>query len=247
MFKSTTPIYSYTKEILFRTRYIIICFFLSFLSTYYFKEELLYVVALPLQTRLIYTNVLEAFFTYIRLAIALGCFVSVPYVLYQTYMFLLPGLYLYEKKIFRIAYILSFFLYVTSISISYKILIPTAYQFFLGFQKIGEDKIFNIELQAKIQEYVSLSIQLYTILTICFQLPIFILILWRINSKIYDWIIKKRRFTYILIILFATILSPPDIISQIIIFLLLAFLFELSSFSIKLLNTYSTYYGDNRN
>ena len=236
----TIPIIEYLHELKYRFLYITYSIIIACCMCYYFKEEVFYILSLPLGKHFIYTNITEAFTMYIKLAIFTGIYTTFPIMLYQLWAFLVPGLYLYEKKVLRVFLFISTFLYLTAGFLGYYFFFPIVNSFFLGFQKIGGDQVFNIELQAKIHEYLLFNIKLIFAFGICFQIPIIILLIWRINRHLYSWMLNKRRFIYLLSFIIAAVLSPPDIMSQFIIAIPLLALFETSTFCIQLIQKYNT-------
>lgn len=233
------PILQHIHEIRNRIVYIFGSFCLTCIVCYCYKEELFFIYAKPFGTKFIYTNLTEAFTTYIQLAVVTAILILYPIVLYHVWSFLLPGLYLYEKKILRTVFVISVILYLISTTIEYNIMLPIAYDFFQGFQLIGLEKAYNIELQAKIHDYFVLSSKLIFAFSFCFQLPIVILVSYYISPKTYIWIKQKRRLFYISCLIVATLITPPDVFSQLIVVLPLIIFFELSLFNIKLLTQYN--------
>lgn len=233
------PIINHLLEIKYRCLYIMYSIILTSIISYQYKEEIFYILSKPLGKSFIYTDVIEAFTTYIKMSLMTGIYFSYPILLYHFWSFIIPGLYLFEKKIYRIIILISIFLFLIASTTGYYILFPIAYAFFLDFQRIGPDKVYNIELQAKIHEYLLFNTKLLISLGLCFQLPIIIFFIWNINPRISLWLTKQRRFIYVLSFILAAILSPPDILSQIIIGIPLIIFFEISIFSLKIFNTYA--------
>nr|NP_044778.1 Sec-independent protein translocase component TatC [Reclinomonas americana]O21266.1 RecName: Full=Uncharacterized tatC-like protein ymf16 [Reclinomonas americana]AAD11893.1 Sec-independent protein translocase component TatC [Reclinomonas americana] len=235
------PILTHLYEIRLRIIYLLYSIFLTCFCSYQYKEEIFYLLFIPLSKNFIYTDLIEAFITYIKLSIIVGIYLSYPIFLYQIWSFLIPGFFLYEKKLFRLLCLTSIFLYFLGSCIGYYLLFPIAFTFFLGFQKLGKDQLFTIELQAKIHEYLILNTKLIFSLSICFQLPVLILFLFKIYPKTYLWLIHKRRFIYLFFFILAAILSPPDILSQFILVIPLILFFEISLFCIKLIQKYNSF------
>ncbi len=240
MYLHDVPIVTYIKEIKYRALYMLYSLLVTSISCYYYKEEIFYIISLPLGHTFIYTDVVEAFITYLKLSIFLGLYFSYPLITYQVWCFFLPGLFLYEKKLIRVFILISNILYYIASILGHYMLFPTAFIFFQSFQRKGYDKILNIELQAKIQEYILFNIKMIYGLSICFQLPMALLFIWFLNKQIYLWFVGKRRVIYIFSFVIAAILSPPDILSQFIIAMPLLVFFELSVFTIKLIDIYNS-------
>nr|YP_007890573.1 Sec-independent protein translocase component TatC [Histiona aroides]AGH24067.1 Sec-independent protein translocase component TatC [Histiona aroides] len=233
------PVLEYVNELRYRVLYYIYGVVISAIACYIYKEEILYILSIPFGQRFIYTDLIEAFTVYIKMSILVSLYVSYPIAVFHIWSFLVPGLYLYEKKRLRLYTIVSNMLYFIAGITGHYILFPAAFQFFQSFQKVGLDKVFNIELQAKIQEYVLFNVKMIYALSLCFQLPVILLIIWMINEQLYRWIVNKRRFIYVLSFIIAACISPPDVLSQLIIATPLIALFEASVFIIVLIGNYN--------
>ena len=240
---SSIPMMKHLHEIRYRISYTLYGLFATCITSYIYKEEVFYIFSKPLGQKFIYTNLIEAFTAYIYLSIVMSIFMIYPLFIYQIWSFIVPGLYIYEKKIVRFFLQFSILLFVGAVYTGYFVLLPTAYAFLASFQKLGEEQVFTIELQAKVYDYLVLNTKLLLALGLCFQLPIIILIIWKYNSDIYIWIVRKRKFIYLLCIVIATLITPPDIFSQLIVAVPLLLFFEVSILSIKLICEYSKYMG----
>jgi sec-independent protein translocase protein TatC len=141
--------------------------------------------------------------------------------------------------------IFSTFLLSVGSFIAYEVIIPLAFHFFTSFQQMNDDKVLKIQLQTKIHEYVILNTKLFFSLTLSFQFPIIFIIFSRLNFIPifcdYTWFSRKRRFFYLLSAIIATFISPPDILSQLFLFLPLLLSFEMAFFCVKLLKVYDFY------
>lgn len=233
------PILNYVNELRYRVLYYAYSVIITSIACYVYKEEILYILSIPFGQRFIYTDLIEAFTIYIKMSILVSLYMSYPVITYHVWSFLVPGLYLYEKKRLRFYMLVSNILYFTAGITGHYILFPAAFQFFQSFQRIGLDKVFNIELQAKIHEYVIFNAKMLYALSLCFQLPMILLVIWTVNIQLYKWIIEKRRFMYVSSFILAACISPPDVLSQFIIAMPLITLFEASIFIIILMDNYN--------
>lgn len=178
------------------------------------------------QRRLIYTSLTETFFTYIKLACYSGLFVAFPVVAVQFYLFLAPGLYKKEKRVLAPYLILSPLLFVAGAALAYYLVMPMAWKFFIGFE--GQGGALPIQLEAKVSEYLSIVIQLIFAFGLAFQLPIALTLMARMGMVRSATLAGGRKYAVVVIITAAAILTPPDVISQIALFIPLYMLYELS-------------------
>jgi sec-independent protein translocase protein TatC len=155
------------------------------------------------------------------------------------WVFILPGLYLYEKKSLRIILLISILLFFLSSQLGYWYIFPVAFDFFLSFQVIGLEKLYHLELQAKMQEYLILNMQLFFSLAFCFQFPIILILLSKLKLITLSWLVQKRKYFYVLAFVLAAIISPPDVISQFIIAIPILLFFECSIFALEWIEMYT--------
>ena len=183
--------------------------------------------------RLIFTALHETFITYLRVAFFAAIFLGSPVLLIQIYKFIAPGLYKNEKKALLPYLISTPILFLLGGLLVYYLVMPLAIKFFLSFETIGSSSSLPIQLEAKVNEYLSLVMKLIFAFGISFQLPVVLSLLARIG--IVDSQFLKSRRKYVVVIIFATaaLLTPPDPITQIGLAIPLLILYELSIFSVK--------------
>jgi sec-independent protein translocase protein TatC len=205
-----------------------------FFACYYFKDWLFDIVTRPLtsvlpkNSYLIYTGLTEAFFVYMKLAFFSALIITSPFILYQIWKFVAPGLLAPEKKYVVPFVVSSTFLFVGGVLFGYFIALPPAFEFFVSFN--------NKYLQAMISfgDYLSMFVTFLLGFGLSFELPIFMFFLAKlgiVNSKMLS---KQRRFAILIIFIAAAILTPsPDALSQILMAIPLMFLYEVSIFVAK--------------
>tara|TARA_Y100001936_G_C16040221_1_gene651096 strand:- start:369 stop:1139 length:771 start_codon:yes stop_codon:yes gene_type:complete len=183
--------------------------------------------------RLIFTALQETFLTYLKVSFFTAFFVTCPFILIQIWKFVAPGLYKHEKKAILPYLILTPLLFFLGGMLVYYLIMPLAIKFFLSFESTGISTNLPIQLEAKVNEYLSLVMKLIFAFGISFQLPIILSLLARIG--IVDSYFLKSRRKYVIVIIFAmaALLTPPDPITQIGLAIPLLILYELSIFSVK--------------
>lgn len=204
-----------------------------FVLTYALSERLFAILAYPLKANLpegqhlIYTNLPEMFFVYIKTGLVAAVLLSAPFIFYQAWMFIAPGLYRNEKKYLVPFLVASTLLFVGGALFGYFIVFPFGFRFFLGFS--------NDYIQAlpSVKQYFSLSIKLLLGFGIIFELPVVAYFLSRMGIISADLLRKQRKYAILLIFVVAAILTPPDIITQLMMAGPLLILYELSVLIVK--------------
>lgn len=201
---------------------------------YYFAEPIFAFLVMPLAKalndsgthRLIYTGLSEAFVTYIKVALFTGAFFSFPFVAIQVWRFIAPGLYQHERKVFFKFILFTPLLFLTGASFAYFVIIPSAWRFFTQFESPGVAGSLPIQLEARLSEYLSMTLQLLFAFGICFLLPVLVLLLNRIGVLSIQLLTQSRRYAFLLILILSAVLTPPDVLSMIGLALPLYLLYE---------------------
>ena len=178
--------------------------------------------------RMIYTALHEGFFTQVKVAFFVSISIAFPVLLIQLWKFIAPGLYENEKKTFLPFLIATPLLFFLGAAMVYYIVIPLAWDFFISFQVTGSEGSLPIELEPRISEYLSLIMKLIFAFGICFELPVVLLLLTKSGILTPDDLAKKRKYSILIAFVIAAILTPPDVISQILLALPIIVLYELS-------------------
>ena len=186
-----------------------------------------------LDRRLIFTALHEAFLTYLKVAFFAAFFIASPFFLIQLWKFVAPGLYKNEKKALLPYLVATPILFILGGLIVYYLIMPLAIKFFLGFETVAGPGVIAIQLEAKVNEYLSLIMRLILAFGISFQLPVILSLLARIGIIDSEYLRQRRKYFVVIIFALAAILTPPDPITQIGLALPLLLLYELSILTVK--------------
>jgi len=239
--KNSGTIKFHFAELRRRIIFCLIFFFIVFLVLYPYSSSIFNFLVQPLEflfdnkdeRRLIYTALPEAFIVHVKISLFFSAWISFPFFIYQIWLFISPGLYKQELSLFLFFIFSCPLLFFIGVLFSYFIVMPLAWSFFLSFETVFFSDNLPIELEARVSEYFSLSLQLMFIFGVSFQLPIFILLLCKVGYLNYKDLIKFRRYSFIIILIIAAFLTPPDIFSQIGLSVPLYLLYELSIVLVK--------------
>jgi sec-independent protein translocase protein TatC len=210
---------------------LIVCFIavgIGFVLSYGFKEKLFQILTRPLisvmQTgdKLIFTGLPEAFFTYLKVALLSGIILSTPVIFYQFWMFVAPGLYEKEKRHMIPIVFLSTFFFVGGSFFGYFIVFPYGFKFFLGFASE------IIRPLPSMREYLSFASKLLLAFGLVFELPLIITFLAKLGMVSVSFLKKNRKYALLLFFVGAAILTPPDVVTQVMMALPLIVLYEIS-------------------
>ena len=178
----------------------------------------------PGQGKLVYTKLYEAFFVEIKVALFAAFFISFPVIANQLWSFVAPGLYAKEKKAFLPFLIATPVLFTMGAALAYYVVMPTAFKWMLGFQ--GEKGGLNIEALPAAGDYLGLVMQFILAFGISFLLPVLLLLLNRAGIVSRTKLISLRRYVIVGLTGFAAVITPPDLMSQIMLLIPLLLLFE---------------------
>jgi sec-independent protein translocase protein TatC len=181
----------------------------------------------PTPVEMIYTAPQEYFFTQLSLAFFGALFIGFPYLAVEIYGFVAPGLYKKERKAFIPYLVATPIFFIIGASMVYFAVLPLAMRFFHSMETA------EISMLVKVSEYLGLAMTLIIAFGVCFQLPVILTLLARIELVRSEQLRKGRRYAIVGIVIVAAFISPPDPISQIGLSIPLYLLYELSIWSVK--------------
>jgi len=235
---------SHLTELRKRLIHSFVFLFIFFIACYFFAEYLYGFLVEPyakavkdsgIERRLIFTALQETFLTYLKVSFFAAFFVTCPYILIQIWKFIAPGLYKHEKIAIIPYLILTPVLFFLGGILVYYLIMPLAIKFFLSFESSGMSTGLPIQLEAKVNEYLSLIMKLIFAFGISFQLPVVLSLLARVGIVDAKFLRERRKYIVVIIFAAAAILTPPDPITQIGLAIPLLILYELSIFSVSII------------
>ncbi|MCK4390046.1 MAG: twin-arginine translocase subunit TatC [Desulfobacterales bacterium] len=212
-------------------RRLIICFSavgIGFVISYFFSKRLFELLkqpleaAMPLEQTVISTGLQESFIVHLKVAFVAGLLLAVPVIMYQLWMFIAPGLYHREKRLVLPIVFLSSVFFLGGSLFGYFVVFPFGFKFLVGF---ASD---SIKLLPRAKEYLGFSTKLLFAFGVVFELPLFVTFLAKLGIVNVQFLKAKRKYAILLFFVFASILTPPDVITQIMMAAPLIVLYEVS-------------------
>jgi len=186
-------------------------------------------------SRMIFTGLHEGFFTQVKVAFFVSICVSFPIILLQIWRFVAPGLYKNEQRAIFPFLLATPVLFAMGALMVYYLVIPLAWDFFLSFEMQGGAGALAIEVEPRISEYLSLVMRLMFAFGVSFELPVLLLLLVKAGLMTADGLASKRKYAILLAFIAAAILTPPDVISQVLLAVPVILLYELSILGARLI------------
>ncbi len=202
---------------------VLIVFALGTGFGWYFAPHLFSVLVLPFATstnatQLVYTHVTEAFVTYMRVGLSTGLLLATPYAINQLWYFLEPGLKVSEARALKPVFWVTPLLFVTGMTFAYTLVLPNAFAFFAGFQDslaLGANTL-TLDLMARMESYLDITLQILFAFGCAFQVPVLMYVLAVLGVCTPDHYRKFRRVAIIAIMIMSAVLTPPDVMSMLV-------------------------------
>lgn len=192
---------------------------------------------------LIFISPQEGFFVAIKVSLLGGLMLAFPYIALQMWRFVAPGLYKTEKGAFLPFLVASPFMFLAGASFAFYVVTPLAYDFFLGFQQFGAEgeavdvtqgtAPLSVVFQGSAQEYLNLTIKFIVAFGMCFQLPVLLTLMGKAGLVSADGLGAVRKYAVVAILVLAALVTPPDVITQVILFVVVFGLYEISIFLVR--------------
>lgn len=187
---------------------------------------------------LIFISPQEGFFVAIKVSLLGGFMLSFPVIASQLWRFVAPGLYRSEKNAFLPFMLASPFMFFLGASFAFYVVTPLAYNFFLGFQQFGGAgeavegvqgaAPLSVVFQGSAQEYLNLTIKFIVAFGMCFQLPVLLTLMGKAGLVSAAGLKAGRKWAVVGILTLAALVTPPDVITQVILFAVVYGLYEIS-------------------
>jgi len=220
------------KRLLISLAFVAVAFFICL----YFAREIFAVLVQPLlkagQGKLIYTDIFEAFFVEVKVALWAALMISFPVIASQLWQFVAPGLYAKEKRAFLPFLVMTPFFFIGGAAFAYFFAMPTALRFLLSYQ--GNVGGIQAEALPAIGNYLSFCTRFLFGFGVAFLLPILLMVLERAGIVTREQLIKSRRYAIVGTAAVAAVLTPPDALSMVLLLVPLYSLYEFAILAIRI-------------
>lgn len=253
---SSAPLIEHLAELRTRLIHSVVAFIIGMVICFTVATPLFNFLTAPLcqvlgdrgqDCDLIFISPQEGFFVAIKISFLGGFILAFPYIGLQMWRFVAPGLYKNERGAFLPFLIASPFMFILGASFAFYVVTPLAYDFFLGFQQFGNEgeAVVNEEVQQGLsvvfqgsaQEYLNLTIKFIVAFGVCFQLPVLLTLMGKAGLVSSEGLGNMRKYAVVGILVLAALVTPPDVITQVILFVVVYGLYEVSIFLVRRVET----------
>lgn len=243
---SAAPLIEHLSELRNRLIRCAVAFTLAMILCFAVASEIFNFLAAPIvkvliengqEPDLIFTGLQQGFMVNIQISLFGGFILAFPYIGIQLWKFVAPGLYKNEKSAFLPFLLASPILFLIGASFAFYVVIPLAFDFFMGFQQDNEkslSSLVGISYLGTINEYLSLTMKFIIAFGLCFQLPVLLTLMGKAGLVSSEGLSRIRKYAIVGILILAAIVTPPDVITQIILFSVVYALYEISIFMVKI-------------
>jgi len=242
--ETKAPLLDHLIELRRRLLYAVMALVVACIIGFCFADQIFDFLARPLAdafggregAKLVYTKLYEAFFVKLKVAMFAGFFVSFPFIANQIWLFIAPGLYRHEKKALLPFLFATPVLFLLGAALAYYFVMPAAFRFFLSFEH--HDTLGGISQEAlpAMGDYLSLVMHMVFAFGFSFLLPVLLVLLARVGIVSLETLVKGRRYAIVIAFAIAAVVTPPDVISQLMLAIPLCLLYEISILCIRVMN-----------
>ena len=227
---SEQPLIQHLIELRTRLLHIVYCLLAVFLCLFPFSTQIYGLISAPLLavlpegTSMIATDVISPFLTPLKLTFYVALFVSVPFILYQIWAFIAPGLYRHEKQLAAPLLVSSVLLFFAGMAFAYFVVLPLLFNFTMGIQLEG------VNAMTDITKYLDLVLHMFFAFGFAFEIPVATVLLIHAGIATTEGLAAKRRYIIVGCFVLGMLLTPPDILSQLFLAIPMWMLFEAGLF-----------------
>lgn len=229
------PLMEHLIELRRRLLWCLAALAVAFFTCLYFARPIFGVLVQPLleagQGKLIYTDVFEAFFADVKVALFAALMITFPVLATQLWKFVAPGLYAKEKKAFLPFLLMTPFFFGAGATFAYFLAMPWALHFLLGYQ--GDVGGVTREALPAVGNYLSFSTRFLFGFGVAFLTPVLLMILERAGLVTREQLARSRRYAIVACAVVSAVLTPPDVVSQLMLLVPLYLLYELALLAIR--------------
>ena len=218
-----------------RILWVVVFFVAAFVGGWFvapFVQEFLTapLIAVWNDAQLLYTGITDGLMVQLSIALLVAIMITTPFALYQVWKYVAPGLHKNEKKFVVSIFVFSPLLFVAGVAFAFYLLFPFVFRFFI---ELNESAPVPAVIMPAVRDYIGFAIGLLKVFGIAFQLPLVLVLLNRAGVLPRARVVAMRRYAIIFIVIAAAVLTPPDIVSQILLAVPMLALFELSILFMK--------------